>query len=197
MGTFGDTAGPPVDSLMSKLTGAPSMSWTGRKLVRAWAAFPRLLALLSVIELAGALTGCGSFDGGQLLIDPGRYSIFKCDDLAKRWKTVTAREKDLRELMARASQTGGGAVVGSVAYRADYDAVLSDERLLQHTATEKNCPLPYPAGSALQSGPLQPGQPLAGPPQAAPPQAAQPSAGQTPSGGPPQSTVYQSDQSIR
>jgi hypothetical protein len=208
MGIFGDTAGPPVDSLMSKLTGAPSMSWsgrkswTGRKHVRAWAGFPRLLALLAVIGLAGALTGCGSFDGGQLLIDPGRYSIFKCDDLAKRWKTVTAREKDLRELMARASQTGGGAVVGSVAYRADYDAVLSDERLLQHTATEKNCPLPYPAGGALQSGPLQPGQPSAGPPQvaqpqAAQPQAAQPLAGQVPSGGPSQSTVYQSDQSIR
>jgi hypothetical protein len=182
MGIFGDNAGPPVDSSMSELTGEPSTSWTGRNHVRARAGFPRCLALLAVIELAGALAGCGSFDSGQLLIDPGRYALFKCDDLAKRWKTVTAREKDLRNLMARAGETGGGAVVGSVAYRADYEAVLSDERLLQHTAAEKNCPLPAPANGALQSGPTQPGQPLAG---------------QAPSGSPPQTTVYQSDQSIR
>jgi hypothetical protein len=30
-------------------------------------------------------------------------------------------------------------VIGSLAYRTDYESVLSEEKLLQRTATEKNC----------------------------------------------------------
>ncbi|HZC57955.1 MAG TPA: hypothetical protein VE396_18205 [Xanthobacteraceae bacterium] len=89
------------------------------------------------------LLGCTSNDSGELLIDPGRYSVYKCDELAARWKIVSTREKDLRGLMDRAGQSGGGAVVGSLAYRVDYDAVISDEKLLQRTAAEKNCGLPF------------------------------------------------------
>jgi hypothetical protein len=34
---------------------------------------------------------------------------------------------------------GGGAVIGSLAYRTDYDAVIGEEKVLQQTAAEKNC----------------------------------------------------------
>ena len=142
----------------------------------------RGLALLGALECACALAACTSnFDSGQLLIDPGRYEVFKCDDLAKRWKLVSKREKELRELMARAGQTSGGAVVGALTYRADYDAVVSDEKLLQHEAAAKNCALSFDAGGAVQTGQAPAGQPMAGP---------------APSG-PQQNTVYQSDQGIR
>jgi hypothetical protein len=174
MGNFDDTAAPPA------------VLRTGRKRRRARAKIPRVLALLAALDLACALAACTTNDGGQLLIDPGRYDVYKCDDLAKRWKTVSAREKDLRELMARAGESGGGAVVGSLTYRADYEAVLSDERLLQHTAAAKNCGLSFQVGGAPQSG-----QPQAGPPLAGPPATAQPPGGQQ------QNTVYQSDQGIR
>ena len=73
------------------------------------------------------------------MIDPGRYSAYHCNDLAARWKVLVAREKDLRELMDRADQGGGGAVIGSLAYRTDYESVRSEEKLLQRTAAEKNC----------------------------------------------------------
>jgi hypothetical protein len=87
-----------------------------------------------------ALAGCGMSDGpGALLIDPGRYSAYHCNDLAARWKVLVAREKDLRALMDKADQTAGGAVIGSLAYRTDYDSVIGEERLLQRTAAEKNC----------------------------------------------------------
>jgi hypothetical protein len=87
-----------------------------------------------------ALGGCGMSDGpGALLIDPGRYSAYHCNDLAARWKVLVAREKDLRALMDKADQTAGGAVIGSLAYRTDYDSVIGEERLLQRTAVEKNC----------------------------------------------------------
>ncbi len=95
----------------------------------------RALLCFAFVALAGCANGAGSF-----LVDPGRYSVYHCNDLAAHWKVLIARENELRELMARASQGGdGGAVIGSLAYRTDYDAVLSEERLLQRTAAEKNC----------------------------------------------------------
>lgn len=92
------------------------------------------------VMLGAGLTGCGAGGGpGSLLVDPGRYSAYHCNDLAARWKVLVAREKELRDLMERADQGGGGAVIGSLAYRPDYDSVLGEERLLQRTAAEKNC----------------------------------------------------------
>jgi hypothetical protein len=138
----------------------------------------RGFASSAVFGVACMLFGCTSNDSGELLIDPGRYAVYKCDDLAARWKIVSAREKELRGLMDRAAQTSGGAVVGSLAYRVDYDAAVSDERLLQRTAAEKNCGLPFQTPS-IQAQPLQA-------------QSAQP-----PAAAPSPSPQYQSDQGIR
>ncbi len=88
--------------------------------------------------VAAALAGCSN-GAGSLLIDPGRYSTYHCNDLATRWKELVKREKELRDLMDRADQGGGGAVIGSLAYRPEYESVRSEEVLLQRTATEKNC----------------------------------------------------------
>jgi hypothetical protein len=156
--------------LCSDIAERPVTSLAGRIWPRAH--IPRGRAWLAVVALAGALGGCTSNDSGELLIDPGRYSIYKCEDLATRWKVVTAREKELRGLMDKASQSNGGAVVGSLSYRVDYDAVISDERLLARAAAEKNCGLPF----QTQSGP---------------------STSSPPQGGQPQNTQFQSDQSIR
>ncbi len=94
----------------------------------------RLLGCLIAAALAGCSNGAGS-----LLIDPGRYSAYHCNDLAARWKELVKRDKELRDLMDRADQGGGGAVIGSLAYRTDYESVRSEERLLERTAAEKNC----------------------------------------------------------
>ena len=73
-----------------------------------------------------ALAGCGLGNGpGSLLVDPGRYEAYHCNDLVARWKHLTDREKDLRALMDKASQSGTGAVIGAVAYRSDYESVLT------------------------------------------------------------------------
>jgi len=102
-------------------------------------AHARLRRALLAVAVA-ALAGCSMPDGaGTLLVDPGRYSVYHCNDLAARWKVLLAREKDLRSLMEKADQGGGGAVIGSLAYRSDYDSVLTEEKLLQRAAAEKNC----------------------------------------------------------
>lgn len=93
-----------------------------------------------ILMLGAVLAGCGAGDGaGALLVDPGRYSAYHCNDLVARAKVLAAREKELRALMERADQGGGGAVIGSLAYRPDFDAVLGEEKLLQRAAAEKNC----------------------------------------------------------
>lgn len=98
-----------------------------------------LAATLSSLA-AVALSGCGLGDGaGAILVDPGRYSAYHCNDLAARWKVLVARENELRGLMDKASEGGGGAVIGSLAYRSDYETVLTEQKLLQRTAAAKNC----------------------------------------------------------
>lgn len=102
----------------------------------------RWRAGLSCALAAVALAGCGlSESPGQFAVDPGRYEAYHCNDLVTQWKALRMREDELRGLMEKASEGGGGAVIGSLAYRTDYETVLSDEKLLRRTAAEKKCEL--------------------------------------------------------
>jgi len=116
-----------------------------------WAAVARLRALCArgraglgfgILALAG---GCGMSDGaGALFVDPGHYSFYRCEDLAARRKALVQRENELRGLMEKAGESTGGSVIGSFAYRSDYDTVLAEEKLIQRNATEKNCSFASP-----------------------------------------------------
>jgi hypothetical protein len=103
----------------------------------------RSFLLCAAAAVAGmALAGCGLGNGpGSFLVDPGRYEAYHCNDLVTRWKQLTDREKELRALMDKASQSGTGAVIGAVAYRTDYEGVLTEEKLVQREASEKKCEL--------------------------------------------------------
>jgi hypothetical protein len=93
-----------------------------------------------------ALAGCGSLrtDGvASLAVDPARYEGYHCKDLVSQWDGLVAREKQLRNLIDRAGDGGGGAVVATLAYRSDYDTVLEQQRVLKRTAVEKNCVLEH------------------------------------------------------
>lgn len=92
--------------------------------------------------LATGLAGCGlGNDPGSLFVDPGRDAAYHCSDLAARWKVLLDREKDLRNLMDKANQGGGGALIGSLAYGTDYDSVLTEKKIVQREAIEKKCEL--------------------------------------------------------
>ena len=98
--------------------------------------------MLCAAAVAGmALTGCGGNGPGSWMVDPGRYEAYHCNDLVARWKALAGREKELRALMDRASQSGTGAVIGAVAYRPDLESVLTEEKLVQREASDKNCEL--------------------------------------------------------
>ena len=92
--------------------------WYGMLSAFALSSFALLsLALLALVALAG----CGSDGAGAVFIDPGRYTLYHCDELANRRKALIAREAELRGLMERASESAAGSVIGSLAYRSEYD----------------------------------------------------------------------------
>jgi hypothetical protein len=111
-----------------------------------------------------------------LLIDPAHYSVYHCDGLATRLKALQAREQELSNLMLRASEGGGGALIGNLTYRADYENALAEEKVLRRAAAEKKCDLPPP-----------------GPPASATPAAYTAAPPAAPAAAP----VFQSDQGIR
>jgi hypothetical protein len=89
-----------------------------------------------------ALSGCGLSNGpGQLIVAPGTYTPYRCNDLLKQWVLLNTREQQLRDNMNRASQGGGGTVIGALAYGTDYQAVLTQKKMVQQDAAEKNCEL--------------------------------------------------------
>jgi len=106
----------------------------------------RLAGLSSVLwscaVVGVALAGCGLSNGpGSLIVDPGPFKAYHCNDLLARWNVLLNREKDLRNLMSKASEGGGGTVIGTLAYGTDYRAVLTEKKIVQQEAAEKNCEL--------------------------------------------------------
>jgi hypothetical protein len=144
-------------------------------------------ACLGVVSflVAGLLAGCSSDGVTTYIIDPGHYSAYHCDGLVKRLKDLQTREQDLSNLMAKASEGGGGVLIGGMSYRAEYENAIGEEKVLRRTAMEKKCDLPPPATPAsptptAYTAPSGPPPTYTGPPQ-------------PPAGAP----IYQSDQTIR
>jgi hypothetical protein len=94
------------------------------------------------VVAAIALAGCSNGNGvGQFLVDPSLYDVYHCKDLVAQLDMLNKREAELRVNMDRASQTASGKVVGAVAYGSDYQAVLTQKKMVQQKAAEKKCEL--------------------------------------------------------
>ena len=89
------------------------------------------------------MTDCGlTTDGpGAVFVDPGKYanSLSLQRRLVLRWKELIAREKELKSLIDKANQSAAGGVIGSLAYRSDYDSVLTEKILVQRRAADLKC----------------------------------------------------------
>jgi hypothetical protein len=119
---------------------------------------------------AGLLSGCATSDvTTTFMIDPAHYAVYHCDGLQARLKALQTRQQELSNLMARASEGSGGALIGNLTYRADYENAIAEEKLLRRTAAEKKCdlpPPPQPASStpaAYTAAPVAPAAPNASP----------------------------------
>ena len=72
---------------------------------------------------------------------PGRYSIYNCPDIEQQLKAYQQRQVELEQLMARASQGAGGALVGTIAYKSEYLQVRGQINELHKAAADKSCAL--------------------------------------------------------
>jgi len=87
------------------------------------------------------LAACGtSGDVSSLLVQPGKYDIYTCPQIADRMQEVVAQDQKLEALMARASKETSGEVVNAIAYDPEYQANRGEMRELQKSAAAKNCP---------------------------------------------------------
>jgi hypothetical protein len=79
----------------------------------------RFFALMS---LGVALSGCASspVDESTFFVDPARYAMYDCKQLAGVRLGAASRIEELRGLMAKAETGAAGSVVSEVAYRPDY-----------------------------------------------------------------------------
>src|SRR5690349_21033549 len=84
------------------------------------------------LALATTFAGCSSLadNGMTIFADPSKYQYSTCEDLARQRQTWTTKEQELRQLMIRAEQSAGGAVVNVLAYKGDHVAAREELQLL-------------------------------------------------------------------
>ncbi len=99
----------------------------------------RLAALL--VAAAPLAAACSNVE--DLFVAPGKYAIYNCTELANQGRVAAARERELKELMAKASAGAGGGVVNVLAYRNEYLANQGQLKQLEQTAVEKKCDMPW------------------------------------------------------
>jgi hypothetical protein len=98
---------------------------------------PSLPALL----LATLLGGCAlaTDDLANAFVDPTKFNLLPCPELAKRLDLVSKREQELRGLINKAEQGTGGTVASALAYRTDYLNARGEVKLLQEVSQRKEC----------------------------------------------------------
>jgi hypothetical protein len=96
-----------------------------------------------VMCLAGVTAGC-STSVDTYLIDPGHYTAHHCKQLVDRLKELQTRQNELRNLTDKANEGGGGALIGGMSYRVQYERAVGEEKVLRGTAADKKCAIDGP-----------------------------------------------------
>lgn len=89
---------------------------------------------LSVALAASLLSSCNS-----LFVTPGKFHLYKCEQLVPQTQSYVSREKVLRELIDRAKLAQGGGVIAAAAYGSEYAEVQGNIDELRKEAAEKKC----------------------------------------------------------
>ena len=89
------------------------------------------------ICLGGCVLAPDSFE--QAFSDPSKFDFLDCKDLNAREQALARREQEMRELMDKASQGTGGAVVNALAYRTDYLNVRGELKQIREVVQRKEC----------------------------------------------------------
>jgi hypothetical protein len=88
-----------------------------------------------------ALSGCSSvaMDESTFFVDPARYDLYDCKQLAAARKVHMERLDELKRLMAKAETGVGGAVVSELAYRPEYASTIANLKLANRVYDDNHC----------------------------------------------------------
>lgn len=111
------------------------------------------LAMLSAlaISLGACASGGGSPFGSSVFVDPSKYDLYNCQQLATARKAANDRVVELEGLMAKAETGAGGALVSGLAYQTDYRAQRAQRDAIDEKLASNNCSaelVPPPAAAA-------------------------------------------------
>ena len=113
----------------------------------------RFAALCAVaISLGACASGGDSGFGSSVFVDPSKYDLYNCQQLATARKTTNDRVVELEGLMAKAETGAGGALVSGLAYQTDYRAQRAQRDDIDTKMARNNC-------SAELAAPATPGAP--------------------------------------
>jgi hypothetical protein len=101
---------------------------------------------------ASILCGCAMSDdnAGRFLVQPDRYVLYSCKELAAAAQANATRQQELEKLMAKAGVDSSGQFVSNLAYRPEYAQLRGQMNELRRTSDEKNCKF-TPGGAPASS----------------------------------------------
>lgn len=121
---------------------------------------PRMRRVLCValfgamtMSLGACATGGESPFGSSVFVDPAKYDLYNCQQLATARKATNDRVVELEGLMAKAETGAGGALVSGLAYQTDYRASRAQRDAIDEKMARNNCSAELAAPSAPAAPP--------------------------------------------
>ena len=116
---------------------------------------PRMSSALRFAVLgavAGSLGACASGGdsgfGSSVFVDPSKYDLYNCQQLATARNASNNRVVELESLMTKAESGAGGALVSGLAYQTDYRAERAQRDAIDEKMARNNCSAELAAPSA-------------------------------------------------
>src|SRR5262245_20547086 len=93
-----------------------------------------------LIAALAALTGCVSDEAAsRFLVDPGRYVLYACPEIATAARANATRQREIDALMSKAGGGVGGQLASTMAYRPEYAQLRGEMDQLRKAAADKDC----------------------------------------------------------
>ena len=116
----------------------------------------RIIQLAMLCTVAATLGGCAT--GGvtsSLFVDPSRYDLYDCKQLATERATVDTRVVQLEGLIAKAETGVAGGLVSGLAYQGDYAQARAQRDLIDQKRASNNCSAEAPPVIAVPAPPVK------------------------------------------
>ena len=75
----------------------------------------------------------------RILVEPDRYVLYACPEIATAWEANMNRQRELEALMIKAGTGAGGQIASGMAYRPEYNQLRGEMVQLRKAAADKNC----------------------------------------------------------